>query len=82
MAELTLEQRVAALERTVAELNAERFSASRTRKLWRAPEPLSPETLQALEQVNEYGRYIRKTGRTPPDHWKPGDPIPIPEWWS
>jgi hypothetical protein len=27
-----------------------------------------------------YGRYYRKTGKEPPPDWKPGDPIPEPEF--
>ena len=34
------------------------------------------------EEMKAYSQYIRKTGQLPPDDWKPGDPIPDPDWWG
>ena len=32
------------------------------------------------DEVVAYGQYFRKTGKQPPPDWKPGDPIPEPEF--
>ena len=78
MAELTLEQRVAALEQTVAELKHDTMPANG--KWWeQIGGPMRPELREAFDRMTEYGRYFRKTGREAPSDWKPGDPIPEPE---
>ena len=73
-----LEQRVAALERIVADLQ-QKVAAGPPGKWWeQVGRPLSPEQREAFDQAAEYGRYFRKTGQMPPEDWKPGDPIPEP----
>lgn len=76
MAELTLEQRVATLEQVVAELQRKLADAEPTSNWWERFPPMTPEQRAAHEEVSAFGRYFRKTGRLPPDDWKPGDPIP------
>jgi hypothetical protein len=73
MADLTLEQRVAALEQTVAELKARNPPAGP--RWW---EQMGPpfNNDPVFEEMLAYGRYFRKTGQMPPDNWNPGDPIP------
>lgn len=82
MSERSLEERVTALEQVVAELR-QKLAQARPNKNWlqRLP-PLTPEQLRAHEEAAEYGRYFRKTGQQPPPDWKPGDPIPGPDWWE
>ena len=77
MAEQSLEDRVAALERTVADLQRQQPAP---RKWWepRLP-PMTPEELVAFDEMVEYGKYFRRTGRDAPPDWKPGDPIPDPD---
>jgi hypothetical protein len=79
MAELTLEQRVAALEQTVAELQRAKAAAlSANGKWWERVGPAFNND-PVFEEMLAYGRYFRKTGQEPPPDWKPGDPIPEPE---
>jgi hypothetical protein len=78
MAELTLEQRVAALEQTVAELKA-RNSPMGTRWWEQIGRSMSPVEEDAFERMVAYGQYFRKTGKDAPPDWKPGDPIPESE---
>ena len=33
-----------------------------------------------FDDAIEFGRYFRIAGREAPPDWKPGDPIPEPEW--
>lgn len=33
-----------------------------------------------FDDVVAHGKYFRATGRTAPPEWKPGDPIPEPEF--
>jgi hypothetical protein len=75
MAELTLEQRVAVLEQTVAELKARNLPAG-TRWWEQIGVPFNNDPV--FEEMLAYGRYFRKTGQIPPDNWNPGDPIPEP----
>ena len=72
MANPTLEERVAALEQTVAAL----------------AKPAASTGLEAVggifkgdpgfAAVVAFGRYLRVTGHEPPPDWQPGDPIPEP----
>lgn len=72
-----LEQRVAALERTVVELQQKIDAGLQTGKWWeQVGRPLNGDPL--FEEMLAYGRYFRKTGREAPPDWKPGDPIPEP----
>lgn len=79
MAELTLEQRVAALEQNFAELQRKLTTAPpATGKWWEQVGPAFGND-PVFEEMLAYGRYFRKTGQEPPPDWKPGDPIPEPE---
>lgn len=82
MAEPTLEERVAALEQEVAALKgkAEATAANGTRWFEQMGPPMRPELQEAFDRALAYGRYFRKTGREAPPDWKPGDPIPEPDW--
>lgn len=78
MAELTLEERVAALEKTVAELQrAQSIPPAANGKWWEQVGPAFNND-PVFEEMLAYGRYFRKTGQEPPPDWKPGDPIPEP----
>lgn len=76
MADLTLEQRVAALEQAVANLQ-QRPTAPANGKWYEQVGP-SFNNDPVFAEMLEYGRYFRKTGREAPPNWKPGDPIPKP----
>ncbi len=81
-----LEQRLAAVEKAVAEMQQkiDALANGAAQKRWQPPvlptlPPMTPEEAERFEAVRQY---IRKTGNEPPPGWKPGDPIPDPEWWS
>jgi hypothetical protein len=87
-----LEQRLAAVEKALAELRQRveaLANASQPRK-WQPPNlpplpplpPPTPEEQKVLDDLAARTRYFRQTGHEPPPEWKPGDPIPEPEWWS
>jgi Ni/Co efflux regulator RcnB len=72
-----LEQRVAALEQTVADLQQKISTNPQSGKWWeRIVRPMSPKEQEAFERMIQFGRYFRKTGREAPPEWQPGDPIP------
>ncbi|MBL8866083.1 MAG: hypothetical protein JNK93_11040 [Planctomycetia bacterium] len=81
MENLTLEQRVEALERAILEL---KMGPAKPHSNWWETnrEPLTPEQLEAFDDMVAYGQYFRKTGKEAPTGWKRGDPIPEPdeEW--
>ena len=81
-----LEQRIAALESAVIELRAKlesHLAACPHKRWWNEPRaPMTEEDRKAWEEMEAYGRYYRVTGKDPPSDWKPGDPIPEPEWWG
>jgi hypothetical protein len=78
MAELTLEQRIAALEQTVATMQKQLPQAPANGKWWEQVGPAFNND-PVFEEMLAYGRYFRKTGQEPPPDWKPGDPIPEPQ---
>lgn len=82
MAEQTLEERLAALEQKMTRVESALPVAPPARtKWWELPgPPPSPELLEAMTEAEAYGRYFRKTGREAPPDWKPGDPIPEPNF--
>lgn len=82
MTQQTLESRVEALEKAVAELLRDRATAAKAQQRpWEVErEPMTPEEEEAFNAMVEYGRYFRKTGRSAPHDWKPGDPIPEPDY--
>ncbi len=79
MAELTLEERVAALEQSVAEWRQSHTAGPPTTGKWweQVGAPFNDDPI--FNEMVEYGRYSRKTGREAPPDWKPGDPIPEPD---
>ena len=72
-----IEERLARLEREMAELR-ERIEA-RDRPWWERLPKIDP---QMFDEMQPYSEYIRQTGDAPPDDWKPGDPIPEPDYWK
>ncbi len=72
----TLKRSVAELERKFSELQAKPTNQ------WRDREPIArtPEQLEAFDEMTAYGKYYRVTGRDAPLDWKPGDPLPEPEY--
>ena len=75
-----LEQRVAALEQIVAELQRKVTVPSSGKPWWETiGRTMSPQEREAFDRATEYGRYFRKTGREAPPDWNPGDPIPEPD---
>ena len=75
MTNQTIEERVAALERAVGELKSQQAANPR----WWEPLSGAFKDDPVFDEMLEYGRYLRITGTTPPDDWKPGDPIPADE---
>ena len=79
MTESTLEARVAAVEKSLAQVQ---------QQLRQPAAPAAKGILSIAGTMTDYpefdelmahGKYIRQTGRLPPPDWKPGDPIPEPE---
>lgn len=81
-----LEQRLAVIEQTLADVQKQLAALTNgsAKKTWQPPTlpPMGPEDQEAFEHYQAVCQYIRKTGDEPPPGWKPGDPIPDPEWWS
>ncbi len=78
MKESTLEARVDAVERTLAELQL-RLTPSPHE----APNGIlsisgTMKDFPEFDELMAHGGYIRRTGQLPPPDWKPGDPIPEP----
>jgi hypothetical protein len=75
MAESTLEERVAVLEKAMAELkpaiNHPDRGGGKGLGLLFNNDPV-------FEEMVAYRKYFRKSGQLPPDDWNPGDPIPEP----
>lgn len=77
MTNLTLEDRVAALERAVLELRTNPPSSFAS---WVATQtPMTGPEERAFEDMLAFSEYFRTTGRDAPPDWKPGDPIPEPD---
>jgi hypothetical protein len=86
-----LEQRLAAVEQALADVRqqVDAIAICGSQKKWQPPTlplpplpPPTPDEQQVLDDVAARMRYFRQTGYEPPPEWKPGDPIPEPEWWS
>ena len=76
---LTLvEQRLAAIER--GERAVPVSGPDPKSRWWEKIEPLPEELTEAFNDMVAYGRYFRKTGKDAPPDWRPGDPIPEPEY--
>lgn len=76
---MTLEQ----LERDVAELKAQVAGLLEERRARWPPQPSAvPLSEEEVREMEPYQQYIRQTGDSPPPFWKPGDPIPEPDWWE
>jgi hypothetical protein len=81
-----LEQRLASIEHTLADVqrkvNALVSGPEPKSRWWEIPgPPMTDDEKQAYDESAPYRAYIRQTGTTPPDDWKPGDPIPEPDYW-
>ena len=76
MSTQTIEERVAALEAAVGELKSQQ--AATNPRWWESLSGAFKDD-PVFDEMLEYGRYLRITGKTPPDDWKPGDPIPPEE---
>lgn len=80
-----LDQRLAVIEKTLADIQRQVDGIAadqRSRRWWeRVGREMTPEQQQVFDEMTAYGRYFRKTGQEAPPEWKPGDPIPEPEWW-
>lgn len=76
------EQRLAALERELAEVKHQlgRPAPAAPARWWERIEPIPDHLLPAFDEALAYGRYWRKTGKEAPPDWRPGDPIPEPEF--
>ena len=73
-----LEQRMAAVEKALAEMQ-QKIDALANGAVW----PWKPSTPEEEEEyLRASAQYYHKLGKEPPPDWKPGDPIPDPEWWS
>ena len=83
---LALEERVAKLEALAAKLQqmlAGPVPTAPAKRWYELPSPpMTDADFQAHWEMDEFGKYFRKTGREAPSGWKPGDPIPDPEWWG
>ncbi len=81
MAEQTLEERVAALERAPVALQ-QQVGAPATKKNWWEDigRTMDAEEEAAFHDALAYGRYFRKTGREATPGRKPGAPIPEPNY--
>jgi hypothetical protein len=79
-----LEQRLAAVEQALADMRQQVDALTtdvQPKKWWeRIGREMTPEQEEAFREMVEFGRYFRKTGKEPPPEWKPGDPIPEPEF--
>ena len=81
-----LEQRLTAVEKALADVQQKVdaiSSGTPTTKWWeRIGRQRTPEEQTTFDEAMAYGRYYRKTGQEPPPDWKPGDPIPEPDFDS
>ncbi len=75
-----LARRVETLEATVIEMNKLMEDKPATRKRGILSIVGTMADKPEFDEAVEYGRYFRITGREAPRDWKPGDPIPEPEW--
>lgn len=82
-----IEERLATIERTLAEVNQKLTALvggpSPTSRWWEnLPPPMTDDQLRENEAEAPYREYIRMTGDCPPKSWRPGDPIPEPDYWK
>ena len=77
MSASTLEERVARVEETLAEMQKQLSARQATLGILSIAGTMSdyPE----FDELTAHGKYLRKTGQLPPRDWKPGDPIPEPD---
>jgi hypothetical protein len=86
MPESNLEDRVSKLERTLEDVKQQLDALGEVpnpkSRWWEriGNKPMTAEEQEAFDAMVEYGRYYRRTGKEPPPDWKPGDPIPEPEF--
>ena len=81
-----LEQRVAALERAMSDVRQKVDllvgGPDPKSRWWERLPPLPEELRETFDAMTAYGQYFRRTGQSPPPDWKPGDPIPEPDFWK
>lgn len=81
-----LEQRLAEVEKRLADVQQKLDTLiggpDPKSKWWENLPPPTEEDRQAYEALAPYRAYIRQTGDLPPPGWKPGDPIPEPDFWK
>ena len=79
-----MQQKIESMELTLAEVQQKlaALESARTKPKWwdKVGRELTPEESATFDEAAAYGRYWRVTGELPPDDWKPGDPIPEPNW--
>jgi hypothetical protein len=73
-----IEGRLAGMDEKLTRLVAGPDPKSRWWEALSSLPPLPPPT--AYDEA--VAKYIRQTGDCPPKDWKPGDPIPEPDWWN
>lgn len=82
-----MEARLAAVERELADMKRQLSGVGQpvvpnphSTKWWERIKPIPEHLLPAFDEAMAYGRYWRKTGKEAPPDWRPGDPIPEPEY--
>jgi len=80
MSASALERRVAILEGAVAVLEEQVKQVTVPAKKGILSIVGSMADMPGFDDVVAYGRYFRVTGKEAPPDWKPGDPIPEPEY--
>jgi hypothetical protein len=76
----TLEERVAALEQKMERVESALPTAPPAQDRWWEKVGPSFGDDPVFAAMLAYGRYFRITGQDPPPNWKPGDPIPEPNY--
>lgn len=80
MSQQTVEERLTALEEKMARVESALPAAPPAQdRWWERPEFAFGDDPVFAAMV-AYGRYWRITGQDPPPDWKPGDPIPEPNY--
>jgi hypothetical protein len=87
MAEVTLEDRLARIEQKLADVERKVDTLvggpSPNSRWWEnLGPPMTEEERREWDEAAPRRAYIRQTGQCPPPDWKPGDPIPEPDWWQ
>lgn len=75
-----LARRVETLEASVLELRGRIGSKTPKQKRGILSIVGAMADMPEFDDAIEYGRYFRISGHEAPPDWKPGDPIPEPDW--